>query len=141
MPDVAERVCQIGEQAVGGTIALYTGIQSRASSHGHPVTGIQSRASRFSTASLAGFRETRILPSRQTSSNEATTEASLVRNQVTTSSLLYTDYTMKEIPSDLTGGKPDADRRLRQADRLARIMRVLQLLQSRGRWNVTSIAQ
>ena len=35
----------------------------------------------------------------------------------------------------------DADRRLRQADRLARILRVLQLLQSRGRWNAKSIAE
>lgn len=42
-----------------------------------------------------------------------------------------------KIPSD----RADADRRLRQADRLARIMRVLQLLQSRGRWNAKSIAQ
>ena len=43
----------------------------------------------------------------------------------------------KHIPSS----KPDAERRLRQADRLARVMRVLQLLQSRGRWNAASIAQ
>ena len=43
----------------------------------------------------------------------------------------------KHIPSQ----KADSERRLRQADRLARIMRVLQLLQSRGRWNVKSIAQ
>ena len=42
----------------------------------------------------------------------------------------------KQIPSK----KSDAERRLRQADRLARILRVLQLLQSRGRWNATSIA-
>src|SRR5947209_1883065 len=34
----------------------------------------------------------------------------------------------------------DADRRIRQADRLARVLRVLQLLQSRGNWNVPSIA-
>jgi len=37
--------------------------------------------------------------------------------------------------------KSDAERRLRQADRLARILRVLQLLQSRGRWNAESIAE
>jgi predicted DNA-binding transcriptional regulator YafY len=43
----------------------------------------------------------------------------------------------KHIPSS----KPDAERRLRQADRLARIMRVLQLLQSRGRWNAKTIAE
>ena len=100
-----------------------------------------SRASKFGTASLAGFRETRRLPSRQTSNDEATAEASMARNQVTTGSLLYTDHTMNSIRSNIPRGKPDADRRLRQADRLARIMRVLQLLQSRGRWNVTSIAQ
>jgi predicted DNA-binding transcriptional regulator YafY len=65
----------------------------------------------------------------------------MARNQVTTGSLLYTDCTMNSISSHIPSGKSDADRRLRQADRLARIMRVLQLLQSRGRWNVTSIAQ
>ena len=43
----------------------------------------------------------------------------------------------KQIPSK----KSDAERRLRQADRLARVLRVLQLLQSRGRWNATSIAE
>ena len=37
-------------------------------------------------------------------------------------------------------GKPDADRRLRQADRLARLLRVLERLQSRGRWDAKSIA-
>lgn len=37
--------------------------------------------------------------------------------------------------------KPDADRRLRQADRLARVLRVLQLIQGRGRWDAKSIAQ
>lgn len=35
----------------------------------------------------------------------------------------------------------DADRRLRQADRLSRILRVLQLLQSRGHWNAATIAE
>lgn len=40
-------------------------------------------------------------------------------------------------------GKPikDADRRLRQADRLARVLRVLQLIQSRGRWTRQTIAE
>jgi predicted DNA-binding transcriptional regulator YafY len=37
--------------------------------------------------------------------------------------------------------KPDADRRLRQADRLARVLRVLQLIQGRGRWDAKAIAQ
>lgn len=35
----------------------------------------------------------------------------------------------------------DADRRLRQADRLARVMRVLELVSSRGRWSAATIAQ
>lgn len=34
----------------------------------------------------------------------------------------------------------DADRRIRQADRLSRVLRVLQLLQSRGRWDAKAIA-
>lgn len=43
----------------------------------------------------------------------------------------------------LTGnaGHPDRDRRVRQADRLARILNVLRLIQSRGRWNAKAIAQ
>jgi len=65
----------------------------------------------------------------------------MTRNPVTNGGLLYTDHTMTKANKNKLGGKPDAERRLRQADRLARIMRVLQLLQSRGRWNVTSIAQ
>jgi len=36
---------------------------------------------------------------------------------------------------------PDRDRRVRQADRLARILSVLRLIQSRGRWNAKSIAK
>ena len=31
--------------------------------------------------------------------------------------------------------RPDRDRRARQADRLARILSVLRLIQSRGQWN------
>lgn len=37
--------------------------------------------------------------------------------------------------------KPDAERRLRQADRLGRILRVLQLIQGKGRWDVEAIAR
>lgn len=37
--------------------------------------------------------------------------------------------------------KSDADRRLRQADRLARVMRVLELVSGRGRWTAGSLAQ
>ena len=36
---------------------------------------------------------------------------------------------------------PDRDRRVRQADRLARILRVLELIQSRGRWTTKAIAE
>ncbi|MEZ6142063.1 MAG: transcriptional regulator [Zavarzinella sp.] len=46
----------------------------------------------------------------------------------------------KLLPSEAKGALPDPDRRLRQADRLARVMRMLQLLLSRGRWNVRDIA-
>lgn len=35
---------------------------------------------------------------------------------------------------------PDRDRRVRQADRLGRILNVLRLIQSRGKWNAKSIA-
>lgn len=38
-------------------------------------------------------------------------------------------------------GRPDRDRRVRQADRLARILSVLRLIQSRGKWNAKAIAQ
>lgn len=38
-------------------------------------------------------------------------------------------------------GKPDSERRLRQADRLARILKVLQLIQSRGRWDAKALSQ
>jgi predicted DNA-binding transcriptional regulator YafY len=46
----------------------------------------------------------------------------------------------KPLPSEVKSPRPDADRRLRQADRLARVMRMLQLLLSRGRWNARDIA-
>jgi predicted DNA-binding transcriptional regulator YafY len=36
--------------------------------------------------------------------------------------------------------RPDRDRRVRQADRLARVLRVLELIQSRGRWTTKAIA-
>jgi predicted DNA-binding transcriptional regulator YafY len=36
--------------------------------------------------------------------------------------------------------RPDRDRRLRQADRLGRILNVLRLIQGRGKWNAKSIA-
>lgn len=42
----------------------------------------------------------------------------------------------KEIP-----GRRDADRRVRQSERIARVLHILNLIQSRGRWNVTAIAQ
>ncbi len=37
--------------------------------------------------------------------------------------------------------RPDRDRRARQADRLARILSVLRLIQSRGQWNAKAIAR
>ncbi len=46
----------------------------------------------------------------------------------------------KPFPSEAKSPRPEADRRLRQADRLARVMRTLQLLLSRGRWNACDIA-
>lgn len=48
--------------------------------------------------------------------------------------------TSKPLPSEAKAARPDTDRRLRQADRLARVMRMLQLLLSRGRWNARDIA-
>jgi predicted DNA-binding transcriptional regulator YafY len=47
----------------------------------------------------------------------------------------------KKTNERLKGKKPDAERRLRQADRLARVLRVLQLIQGRGRWDTKAIAQ
>lgn len=46
----------------------------------------------------------------------------------------------KPLPSQAKSPRPEVDRRLRQADRLARVMRTLQLLLSRGRWNARDIA-
>jgi predicted DNA-binding transcriptional regulator YafY len=46
----------------------------------------------------------------------------------------------KPLPSEAKDARPDADRRLRQADRLSRVMRMVQLLLSRGRWNARDIA-
>ncbi len=37
--------------------------------------------------------------------------------------------------------RSDADRRARQADRIARVLRVLQLIRSRGRWDANAIAR
>src|SRR6185437_4715757 len=46
----------------------------------------------------------------------------------------------KLLPSEASSPRPEADRRLRQADRLARVLRMLQLLLGRGRWNYQDIA-
>ena len=43
-------------------------------------------------------------------------------------------------PKPGTKSRPDRDRRVRQADRLARVLRVLELIQSRGRWTTKAIA-
>ena len=48
----------------------------------------------------------------------------------------------KSLPPDSTvPRRPDADRRVRQADRIARVLRVLELIQSRGRWTRKAIAE
>ena len=44
------------------------------------------------------------------------------------------------VPKQTKIDRPDRDRRVRQADRLARILRVLELVQSRGRWTTRAIA-
>lgn len=44
------------------------------------------------------------------------------------------------VPSNIPGRR-DADRRVRQSERIARVLRILNLIQSRGRWNVSAIAQ
>lgn len=46
----------------------------------------------------------------------------------------------KPLPSEAASPRPEVDRRLRQADRLARVLRMLQFLLSRGRWNYRDIA-
>jgi len=38
-------------------------------------------------------------------------------------------------------GRPDRDRRVRQSERIARVLGVLNLIQSRGRWNAKAIAE
>lgn len=44
------------------------------------------------------------------------------------------------VPKDIPGRR-DADRRIKQSERIARALRILNLIQSRGRWNVTAIAE
>lgn len=46
----------------------------------------------------------------------------------------------KPKPSEAARPRSESDRRLRQADRLARILRTLQLLLSRSRWNARELA-
>jgi predicted DNA-binding transcriptional regulator YafY len=41
----------------------------------------------------------------------------------------------------MTKKRTDADRRVRQSDRLARVLRLLQLIQGQGNWNALTIAQ
>ena len=43
-------------------------------------------------------------------------------------------------PNPNKRNRSDRDRRVRQADRLARVLRVLELVQSRGRWTTKAIA-
>lgn len=48
----------------------------------------------------------------------------------------------KKIPPDSSvPRRPDRDRRVRQSERLARVLSVLNLIQSRGRWNARAISE
>lgn len=47
----------------------------------------------------------------------------------------------KSRPPSNKRNRPDRDRRVRQADRMARVLKVLELIQSRGRWTTKSIAE
>lgn len=46
----------------------------------------------------------------------------------------------KTPPGSSTPRRPDRDRRVRQHERISRVLRLLNLIQSRGRWNAKSIA-
>ncbi len=46
----------------------------------------------------------------------------------------------KSVPKDIPQ-RADRDRRVRQSERIARVLQVLNLIQSRGRWNVKAIAR
>jgi len=71
---------------------------------------------------------------------EATAEACKGQKTLPTASFFIHVRQMPKKSKQIPSKKPDAERRLRQADRLARVLRVLQLLQSRGRWNLKAIA-
>ena len=43
--------------------------------------------------------------------------------------------------TDDTRGKSDGDRRIRQANRLGRMLKILQLLAGQGRWDLQSLAE
>jgi predicted DNA-binding transcriptional regulator YafY len=45
-----------------------------------------------------------------------------------------------QLATDPIKQRPDRDRRIRQADRMGRILKVLRLIQGRGRWNAQMIA-
>jgi len=49
--------------------------------------------------------------------------------------------TAKSISASVKSKKPDADRRINQADRLARTIKILQLIMGRGRWNNEELAK
>lgn len=44
-------------------------------------------------------------------------------------------------PDKTVPRRPDRDRRVRQADRMARVLRVLEFIQTRGRWTTKAIAE
>ena len=52
-----------------------------------------------------------------------------------------TKKTAKADKKAAIGKRPDSERRVRQQEKMARVLRVLQLIQSRGRWDTKSIAQ
>lgn len=56
-------------------------------------------------------------------------------------SISRVSHTSRSGPPDSKVGRPDKDRRVRQSARIARVLRVLTLIQSRGCWNVQAIAQ
>src|SRR4051794_36814598 len=45
------------------------------------------------------------------------------------------------VPEAMAKKRTDAERRIRQSDRLARVLRLLQLIQGHGQWNAETIAK
>ena len=62
-------------------------------------------------------------------------------NLITIHRLKTVKMAKKSGPKKNIPERPDGDRRIRQSLRIARVLHVLNLLQSRGRWNVSAIAK